>query len=187
MNHQDLRSAVRAMKKASIFLAAGIVLASLAGCTSPSGDTPPVFSDREPKNLEARILIDMGELHFADSAGVTGATFHVPAGKVVGIHVRNTGQIEHEIMFGRAVNEEGGAPDGYHESLFESVDADLFVFRPEKMEIETEGGLAEVELEPGADVWIRATFPDDAKGTWEIGCFVSGHYEGGMKATLIIE
>lgn len=60
---------------------------------------------------------------------------------------------------------------------------------------EDEGGM--VLLEPGTPDSSEAgqfsimefTIPDDAVGTWEIGCFQEAgqHYEDGMRATLIVE
>ncbi|HLE97066.1 MAG TPA: hypothetical protein VI997_06815 [Candidatus Thermoplasmatota archaeon] len=174
---------------------------ALAGCMgSPSnepqdetdgsddeGNLSTGSSDRKPSRIEAEIAIDMGELYFADGAGAKGGVFRAPATKLVGIHVRNTGEIDHEIMFGQVVTEEDGAPHGFETTLFATVPADVFVYMPAKVEIETEGMLQELEVEKSGDVWIRASFPETTKGTWEIACFVPGHYEAGMKATLVIE
>ena len=45
-----------------------------------------------------------------------------------------------------------------------------------------------MEVEPGVkDIWIRITVPANLKGEWEIGCFVEGHYAGGMHAKLVFE
>jgi uncharacterized cupredoxin-like copper-binding protein len=155
--------------------------------TPPANDASTGFSDREPKNLAAKILIDMVNLSFVDATGATEGGIHVPAGKIVGIHLRNTDVIEHEIVFGRLVAVEDEVKDGYIESLFDKVPADIFVFRPQKMEIGGVTGFAEIELDPGADAWIRTTFPESTKGTWEIGCFVPGHYDAGMNEMLVIE
>jgi uncharacterized cupredoxin-like copper-binding protein len=134
--------------------------------------------------LEAKLTIVMGDLYFDSSEGARGGPFKVPAGRQVGIHIVNAGAIEHEIMFGRKVE----MGHGYQESLFERVAADIFVYPAgKKVEVETEGQFGELELEPGADAWTRVTFPTDVKGEWEIGCFIPGHYEAGMKATFIVE
>ncbi len=65
----------------------------------------------------------------------------------------------------------------------------------EEAQAEDEGGM--VLLEPGAPGSSEAgqvsimefTVPDDATGTWIIGCFQEAgqHYEDGMSATLIVE
>ncbi len=98
----------------------------------------------------------------------------------------------HEFMFGRALETVEGKTDGYEVNLFEKVSADLFVYASGKM-VEVGGAnFEEIEVEPGAEVWMRMTFPPEMKGEWEIGCFVQepnakGHYDQGMKAKLIIE
>lgn len=173
-------------------LVAGLLLASLflAGCVQSTNQGPPITTGpapREPKRLEARVTIDLAEFAFQNSAGAGGSSFSLPANKTVGIHVRNVGNVEHELLIGRSVNYEDGKPDGYLESLFADVPADVFVYMPQKVEVETGGEFEEAELEPQAELWIRSIFPEAAKGTWEIGCFVEGHYEAGMKATLVIE
>lgn len=154
---------------------------------------------REPKRLEAKIIIEMGEkgsvMFYANPEGVSGVPFRVPAGKTVGIKLVNisVGE-EHEVMFGRTLMKtKDGKPHGYEVNLFEKVPADMFVYPSgNKVEIETEGGLEEIELEPDGEVWIRTTFPEQLKGEWEIGCFIEEpdkktHYDLGMKAKLIIE
>ncbi|HYT78023.1 MAG TPA: hypothetical protein VEQ37_01940 [Actinomycetota bacterium] len=41
-----------------------------------------------------------------------------------------------------------------------------------------------IEVAPGAAVTLRLAVPTDATGTWEMGCFIPGHYQAGMKAAL---
>ena len=171
---------------------------ALSGCTSEpsskdSGEpkasadaSPTAVAEREPKNLEAKLTIVMGEekplMFFSSEEGTRGGPFKLPSGKVVGIKVVNSGKLEHEIAFGRALSPEGA----YTKNLFESQAVDLFVFKPVKMEVE-DTLFGEIEVEPGAVFWIRTTFPAELKGEWEIGCFVEGHYDAGMKATFVIE
>ena len=151
---------------------------------------------REPKRLEAKQTLDMGEtptaMFFATPDGVKGGTYKLPAGKTVGMHFVNKGEKLHEFMFGRTTKTEGGKLDGYEVNLFEKVSADLFVYANGKM-VEIGGAnFEEIEVEPGAEVWLRASFPPEMKGEWEIGCFVQepntkGHYDQGMHAKLIID
>lgn len=152
---------------------------------------------REPKRLEAKITIVMDEgpdkMFFATGDGVQGGPFKVPAGKTVGIRVVNRSATEeHEILFGRKVKNVDGKFEDYEVNLFEKIAADIFSY-PSGKKVEVGGGqFGEIELEPGGEVWIRATFPAELKGEWEIGCFVQepdkkGHYEQGMKAAFIVE
>ncbi|MBI4202392.1 MAG: hypothetical protein HY532_04660, partial [Chloroflexi bacterium] len=155
---------------------------------------------REPKRLEAKITIDMGEasdgMFFATPEGAKGGPFTLPAGKTVGIHFVNKGEKLHEFMIGRQLMTEDGSAHGYMTPLLEGVPITLFVYYPVSgemamVEIE-EAQFEEIELDPGAEVWIRAVFPEEMKGEWEIGCFVQepnekGHYDQGMHARLIIQ
>ncbi len=126
----------------------------------------------------------MHELYFANPKGEKNPTIKLPAGKTVGIHIHNEGTLLHEIAIGRTVK-----PDGdYEQNLTELVESDVFFYYGEaKAEL---GGATygEVEVEPGVkDIWIRITVPANLKGEWEIGCFVEGHYAGGMHAKLVFE
>lgn len=170
----------------AMFLAAGLVVGCANVVETPTTQPTATSAPREPKRLEAKTTIVMDHMFFADEHGMKGGPFRVPAGKTVGINIVNKGMIEHEIMFGRELKH--GEDHGYAVSLFEHVAADVFVYPGgKKVEVETEGGLEEIELEAGAEVWIRVKFPEKFKGVWEIGCFIPGHYEAGMKAQFIIE
>lgn len=204
-HYGSLGSMIAPGRRTALALGLVVTLSLLAGCATPSSpatssdaptttqtpstqaNSPSTFSDREPKRLESKVLIDMGELKFVDAQGTADTTFRVPVGKVVGLHVRNPDELEHEILVGRGVAEVDGELDGYNASLFDLVEADVFVYGPEKVEIGGVKGFGEIELESGSEAWIRVTFPESTKGSWEIGCFVPGHYDAGMKATLIIE
>jgi len=151
---------------------------------------------REPKRLEAKQTLDMGEtptaMFFTTPEGVKGGPFKLPAGKTVGMRFVNKGEKLHEFIIGRTPETVEGKFDGYKVNLFEKVSADLFVYASGKM-VEIGGAnFEEIEVEPGAEVWIRMTIPAELKGEWEIGCFVQepnakGHYDQGMHAKLIID
>ena len=46
---------------------------------------------------------------------------------------------------------------------------------------------AHVTVEPGGVVELTLLVPADAVGTWEIGCFLEGHYEAGMLGTFNVQ
>ncbi len=174
------------MGKRSLWAAALVTSIVLAGCAGTTNEGKPTVA-QEPKRLEQKVFITMGDYFFADASGTKGGTFRVSAEKTVGIHIQNDGAMLHEVMFGRGVAYEDGTPDGFEVSLFEDVAADVFVFDPVKIEVATEHGLSELEIDADGELWIRAKFPAEMKGEWEIACFVPGHFESGMKATLVIE
>lgn len=43
-----------------------------------------------------------------------------------------------------------------------------------------------MEIEPGREVTLRFTVPASARGEWQMGCLLTGHYESGMQGTLVI-
>jgi len=45
----------------------------------------------------------------------------------------------------------------------------------------------EVDVEPGGQVVLDFTVPQDAKGMWRMGCFLPGQYESGMYGAILIE
>ena len=150
----------------------------------------------KPKRIETIVEIHMDDTRFTNADGQQTPAFRVPAGKTVGIHIHNEGKAEHEMVVGRNVHMEEkeisgkkvAVPDGYETNLFEMVDADIFFYN-QGVKAEVGGAkFGELEFESGVnDAWIRVKIPETAKGTWEIGCFAPGHYEAGMKATLIVE
>ena len=44
-----------------------------------------------------------------------------------------------------------------------------------------------VEADAGKTFLMTFTLPEDRRGEWATGCFLSGHYEAGMHGTLIVE
>jgi uncharacterized cupredoxin-like copper-binding protein len=109
----------------------------------------------------------------------------------------NDGDEPHELMIGQP---SGGGPE-WGTDLFgmmepEAVEGDGYhmegVGHMEGSEEgeEEEHGMghgAEVEVEPGGQVLLRLHVPEDATGEWEMGCFLTGHYEAGMHGTLVVE
>ncbi len=44
-----------------------------------------------------------------------------------------------------------------------------------------------VEAQAGQTFVMTFTLPEERRGEWTTGCFLSGHYEAGMHGTLIVE
>ncbi len=149
----------------------------------PGADHPAI-----PKRLEALIEIDMDEFAFATPDGLRNPTFTLPVGRTVGIHLHNHGKVAHELMIGRKLKTEDGVPHGYETNFFDDLETDIFFYYGEA-KAELEGAhFEEIEVDPGiTDVWLRLQVPPELAGEWEIGCFIPGHYEAGMRATLIAE
>lgn len=102
------------------------------------------------------------------------------AGKTYRLELVNRGTVEHEFMVGRELV---GAPaHGYRYNFFEGMEVQV---QFEGGALETEG-LVEIEVEPGATVRLVFSVPEGKRGQWEVGCFVPGHYELGMKGVLTV-
>ena len=90
----------------------------------------------------------------------------------------------HEWRVGQTVLPGGG----YEDDLLARMDPEVVSGQGSLVNPEGGGlGGVKVEVAPGAAVTLRLTVPAEATGTWEMGCFVPGHYQAGMKATLRIE
>ncbi len=95
----------------------------------------------------------------------------------------NKGKVEHEFMVGREVEKHEGKPEGFEHDFFAGIEV---TYKVEEGKVKREEHGFEVELEPGGKATLTFTVPQDRKGEWEIGCFVTGHYEAGMKGVLIV-
>jgi len=141
----------------------------------------------KPKRLDAVVQINMSEMQFGNPQGEKNPTFKLPAGKTVGIHIHNEGQITHEVAIGRKVKTTAEGFE-FEQSLTELVPMDLFFYYG-AVKAEVEGAtFGEIEVDAGVrDVWLRFAVPQELKGEWELACFVKDHYEAGMKAKIVFE
>ncbi len=163
------------------------VLSTSCGRTASPERTSPTQEPKQSGSLAAQpVVIVMNEFSFAVGGsppppGYPPVSATLPAGGSVLVTLRNEGHIVHEWRVGRTVLTEGG----YEDDL-------LAMMKPEVLSgmgyrlVETPDGL-KVEVDPGAAVTLRLAVAAEASGTWEMGCFVPGHYQAGMKATLRID
>lgn len=103
----------------------------------------------------------------------------VVAGKPVLLRLVNGGKIEHEFMIGRQRMPSGGFMENFLEGLDVTVDG-----KP----LQAAGGGdhgAMFTVPPGTAIEVAFTAPAET-GTWGVGCFLVGHYEAGMKGTLVV-
>lgn len=144
----------------------------------------------EPNPNARRTEITMGEFYFQVAGAEKNAPITLKAGETVTLDFKNVGVIVHEAMLGRETKMEDGRLHGYKENLLEGVKVMLeHKMRVGNMErkfgIEAES-LEELQVEPGMEVELQFTVPNRV-GEWELGCFVSGHYQAGQRTTIIIE
>ena len=129
------------------------------------------------------VVIELREFNFTVAGGEANAPIVFNAGQPYSVVFSNVGMMEHEVLIGRTVVVEDGVPDGYETNLLDAIPVNI---DGDDWEVGT-SGFIEVELEPGESVEIHFTLPAELIGTWEIGCFVPGHYQAGMLAPVIVE
>lgn len=149
-----------------------------------------------------RIDVTMDEFSFSP------ARLRIPAGRPVTLVIRNVGKVAHELMAGRDV--EG---NDFKQDLFADLhvniekvemaadhgDHALGAEGEQAAVAEHDHGAAQddaqaehahgtmVESQPGETFLMTFTLPEDRRGEWITGCFLSGHYEAGMHGTLVVE
>ena len=110
-----------------------------------------------------------------DSFAFRPATLTLTAGERVTLRFKNVSTVEHEFMAGR----QGVPGKGYTEDL-------LAVALKDQSGGHGMGGAAGIRVDAAKSASLTFRVPD-SKGKYEFGCFVPGHYEAGMKGTLVIE
>jgi uncharacterized cupredoxin-like copper-binding protein len=176
-----VRQAVFARVRVAGFLAAAGMLVLLGGVV-PAQAAPPVH----------RVTLVMTEFKFEP------ATIHLKAGERVALTIRNDGTTEHEWSAGRNVVLTQ-AQAGYRTDLWALLRPTVagMQYTLEKAKATPGNDLAEgetaemlsteLDVQPGGSVTLHFTVPASAKGRWGFGCFVPGHYDAGMKGTLVVE
>lgn len=140
------------------------------------------------QGLERQLTITMGEFYFQVQGQGRNEAISLEVAVPYRVTFKNEGNVVHRVKFGRGLIVEEGVPYAYAENLFNDV--------PLRVEGITESGadfrvttnqMIELDLEPGGEIAVVFTLPQSAQGTWELGCFVIGHYEAGMRANLIVQ
>jgi uncharacterized cupredoxin-like copper-binding protein len=141
--------------------AVAVLVAACGGSGSSAAPAPSASPAAESAEAQATRI----EVSLTDALKIEPATITVPAGEPVTFVVTNAGTTEHEFVVGD-----------------EEVQAEH--------EEEMEGGHMEdddnaLAVPPGETLELTMTF--DEPGTTLAGCHVTGHYDGGMKAEIVIE
>ena len=142
-----------------LIAAASVAAVILAACSGGAGPA-----------AERTITVEMREFGYSPS------TIKLVPGERVRLVVKNSGAVDHEFMAGRnamtgkgyeqdwlatAKGEHGGGHDMGH----------------------TGSGM---RVAPKGNASASLVVPEEI-GEFEFGCFVPGHYEGGMKGTLLVQ
>ncbi len=141
-----------------------------------------------------KVALTMTEFRFEP------ATIHLRVGEQVVLTIRNKGAAEHEWSAGRGVVNTQDEK-GYHQDLFALLKPNVTGREYELEKVSTRRNAkeaaegeqytktlsTEVDVEPGGMATLQFTVPAAAKGEWQMGCFIPGHYESGMKGSLVVE
>ncbi len=115
-------------------------------------------------------------------------------GEEVVLTIRNEGRVAHEWLTGDGLvrtSEEKGFQKDLFALLAPKVEGRQYSlervgFRAPGQDESTRRISRGIELQPGGEVRLLFTVPPNARGEWEMGCLFPGHYESGMKGTLVI-
>jgi len=174
------------------------VLSAVLGATcGPAGPEPTASPTKEVKPVGSpaaqRLVLLMDEFSFTVAGpppppGYPPETAVLSAGRSVLVTLRNVGRIVHHWSVGRTLLPGGG----YEHDLLAMMEPEVLSGTGYRL-VETEEGAAGgpggliIEVAPGGAVTLRLAVPADATGTWEMACFVPGHYQAGMKKALTVK
>lgn len=134
-----------------------------------------------------KVTLVMKEFKFEPSK------IQLKAGEEVELTIRNEGQVSHDWMAGSGLvntTEEKGFRKDLVALLKPTETGRQYAMERVGLASKADsikrisGG---DEIEPGGQVTLRFTVPATAKGEWQMGCLMTGHYESGMKGTLVIK
>jgi uncharacterized cupredoxin-like copper-binding protein len=145
------------LSRRELLKAAGVAVLSGAVLSNVTG-----FAQKDP--TKADLEIKMGEFYFQVPGKDKNAPIELAADKELLIKFVNEGKVAHEAHFGRNFD---SAKRLYKEDLMP--------------------GFLGLHLEPGQVGYLHILLSDKQKGEWELGCLISGHYEAGQKAKLIVK
>jgi uncharacterized cupredoxin-like copper-binding protein len=131
------------------------------------------------------IEVLMGDDFYEVKGNDKGTPLRVKAGQVFWIVLKNNGKFGHEISWGRnpRYDEKVGSDNGYRENLLENVQVHI---QGENWHL-VANGLPYIHIDPGQEVELEITLPAEVIGEWEMGCFISPHYQNGMHLKFIVE
>jgi uncharacterized cupredoxin-like copper-binding protein len=139
-------------------------------------------------DYEPVIVISIREYFFEVPGQDRGTLIKVKAGRVYFIQLRNDGKQEHNVEWGRDVLSEDGQPEMYATHLMGYVPVKVTLKHLDMKLLDmTVDGLRDLNKKADEQVELEVTFPESARGEWEIGCFWPIHYNRGMRLPFIVE
>ncbi len=149
-----------------LLCAAAVLALTATACSTATADP-----SRAPDGSRL-VRITMNELSFSPR------TVTVTAGETVTFRLLNSGRLEHEFMVGR----DPVPSQGYREDWLERAAPGLASHTHPGEQHLGEG----VRVSADWSGNVKVIVPPE-RGTYEFGCFIAGHYEAGMKGTLVVK
>lgn len=130
------------------------------------------------------------------------AALEFEVGKEYQITFINDGSVEHEILIGQnalVTDAENNYHLDFETNLLDDVEMSILGEMDGKEFVVGVSGLIEFELNPGLQLTIDFTLPEDKVGDWELACFVSvdpeateenpgiTHFDLGMKMPVVVK
>ncbi len=138
------------------------------------------------QGLERELTINIGEMFFQTEGQARNETIASTTAVPYKITFRKIGAVVHRVKFGRGLVVEEGVPFAYAENLFADILVKVRSTGEETSFRVVASQLIELDLDAGEEIEVLFTLPTGKAGTWELGCFVIGHYEAGMHTALVI-
>lgn len=139
------------------------------------------------QGFELDITVEMGEMFFQQQGMEQNAPIVLETGVPYRLTFTNVGTMVHRVKFGRGLVIEEGVPFEYTENLFTDMAVKILGIDDLAGMRVIADQLIELDLDAGKSVVVMFTLPVSKAGSWELGCFVIGHYEAGMRAPLMVQ
>lgn len=135
------------------------------------------------------IKVNLYEMSFQIEGQDPNAPLILKAGQDYKLIFENLGKMKHEILIGRGLVD--SESNEYLENLFSNfklvVTGSVMKDEEKRIWIVETNGMNEIELDPGLRLALYFNLPESTKGDWELGCFMPGHYQMGMKRPIIVQ
>ena len=129
--------------------------------------------------------IDMAEYSYSPER------LNLKVGQEVTLNLSSSGQLQHEVMFGREMMKMDNRPAGYMEDMFESAGVEPEVTQDGEPEHEHEEEMHSgfmLALPVDGTATMKFIVTKEMLGEWEMGCFEQDgvHYDAGMIGSVSV-
>jgi uncharacterized cupredoxin-like copper-binding protein len=156
-----------------------------------------IFAQDDVPEEATEFTITMSEHQFAVEGQELGEAIQLEVGKPYTLHFVHAGELEHEVLIGQEAIVIGeGMHHDFTSALLDDVETAIAGLMNDDDFVIEVAGLAEIEMNPGQELSISFTLPEEKIGEWEIGCFVfldeeatkenpgPSHYDAGMHLSI---